>query len=173
VGASSVFAEGGNGSGGGQQNALTLDSSDPIDGQKDVKLPVEIKLMFSKNVVNSTVKDMNIKAFTLSSADGLVIPIEVIMSDDQMEPDKNNVVLLKPLQELQPGTSYKVTIAPEIQSKSGVPLGKEKSLNFITAGSNPSPVETTKDGFPTSSIILGIGAVIVLGIGLALYKKNK
>ena len=173
MGASFVLAEGGSGSGGGKQTPLTLDSSDPIDGQKDVKLPVEIKLKFSKNVVNTTVRDKNIKGFTLSSADGLVIPIEVIMADDQMEPDKNQDVSIKPLQDLKPGTAYKVTIAPEVQSKSGAALGKESVLNFITAGTNPSAVEKTKDGFSYNSILIGIGAFIVLVFGFVYYKRKR
>lgn len=173
MGASSVLAEDGKGSGGGKQNAMTLDSSDPIDGQKDVKLPVEIKLTFSKNVVNMSVRDMNKKAITLSSGDGNVIPIEVSMADDQMEPDKNQEVLIKPSQDLKPGTAYKVTVASEIQSKSGVSLGKETVLNFITAGTNPSPAEKTKDGFSSRAIILGIATVIVLGIGFAFYHRKR
>lgn len=173
MGASSVLAEEGSGSGGGKQTPLTLESSAPIDGQKDVKLPVEIKLKFSKNVVNTAVKDKNIKGFRLSSADGLVIPIEVIMADDQMEPDKNQEVSIKPLQDLKTGTAYKVTIASEVQSKSGAALGKEAVLNFITAGTNPSPVEKTTDGFSYNSILIGIGAVIVLVFGFVYYKRKK
>lgn len=189
---SSVLAEGGNGSGGGQQNPLALVSSDPVDGQKDVKLPVEIKLTFNKNVVNMTVKDTNNKGFTLSSADGQVIPIDVIMADDQMEPEKNQEVRLKPLQDLKSGTAYKVMIAPEVKSKSGVTLGKQTVINFVTAGSNSSsavekpsqvtssqtntgnPVDTDKNnGGWNKGILLGSGVVILILAGVLIYIKRK
>ena len=49
----------GSGTGGGQDNPLDLVSSNPSDGRKDVGLPVEIKLCFSKNVVHMTVRDNN------------------------------------------------------------------------------------------------------------------
>jgi len=41
----------GDGSGGGQGVPLALDSSTPADGQKDVPLTGEIKLVFNKNVI--------------------------------------------------------------------------------------------------------------------------
>ena len=45
------------------------------------------------------------------------------MADDQIERKKRNDVLIKPKQPLQAGTTYRVEIAPELQSKSGVTLG--------------------------------------------------
>jgi len=182
TGSLSVFAGEGNGSGGGKQTPLTLESSNPSDGQKEVKLPVEIKLTFSKNVVNMAVRDNNKKAFKLSSDDGKVIPVEVIMADDQIEPDKNQDVMLKPTQDLKAGTAYQVTIAPQIQSKSGVSLGKEAVLNFTTVGTNPvpttststaGPAEKTKDGLSSKAILFGVGTVIVLVIGFAYYKRKR
>lgn len=176
MGAATVLAGDGNGtgtgSGGGKQNSLTLESSEPADGQKDVNLPAEIRLTFSKNVVNMTVKDMNEKAFTLSSSEGSKIPIEIIMADDQIEPDKNQEVILKPLQDLKPGTAYKVTIAPELKSKSGVSLEKETNVNFVTMGTNPSPVEKTNQGNSSQGILIGIAVILVLVIGFTLYKRK-
>ncbi|AHF08465.1 Ig-like domain-containing protein [Desulfitobacterium metallireducens] len=176
IGASTVIAGDGNGtgtgSGGGNQNPLTLESSEPADGQKDVNLPAEIKLTFSKNVVNMTVKDKNEKAFTLSSSEGSKIPIEVIMADDQIEPEKNQEVILKPLQDLKPGTAYKVTIAPELKSKSGVSLEKETIINFVTMGTNPSPGEKTNQGNSSQGILIGIVVILGLAIGFTLYKRK-
>lgn len=128
----------GSGGGGGQQNPLTLVSSDPVDGQKDVKLPMEIKLTFNKNVVNMTVKDINQKCFTLNSSEGIVVPVEVIMADDQVDPEKNKDILLKPLQDLKLGTTYSIKIAPTLQAKNGTSLGKETLVRFTTAASSQS-----------------------------------
>ncbi len=129
-----VLAGQGDGSGGGKNQPLAMLSSSPADGQKDVALPVEIKMTFSKNVVYMTVRDNNSKCFTMYSQDGKQVPIEVIMADDQIEFDKRRDIVVKPLQELQAGTTYMVKVAPQLESKSGVNLGKETTLSFTTAG---------------------------------------
>lgn len=124
----------GDGSGGGQNNPLTLVSSAPSAGQEDVELPVLIKLSFSKNVINMTVSDNNRKCFSLYSADGVLVPIEVIMADDQIEPEKKRDIAVKPLQDLKPGTSYTLKVSQELRSKSGVCLEKPVSITFVTKG---------------------------------------
>lgn len=138
-----ALAGDGNGSGGGQQNPLTLVSSDPVDGQKEVKLPIEIKLTFNKNVVNMTVKDTNQKCFTLNSSEGFVVPVDVIMADDQVDPEKNNEIRLKPLQDLKLGTTYSIKIAPTLRAKNGTSLGKETLVQFTTAASS-QPINDKK-----------------------------
>lgn len=132
----------GDGSGGGQGNPLILVSSNPADGQKDVELPVLINLSFSKNVINMTVSDNNRKCFSLYSADGLLVPVEVIMADDQIEPEKKRDISVKPLHDLKPGTSYKLKISQELRSKSGVCLEKPVSITFVTKG-RPSSEESS------------------------------
>jgi methionine-rich copper-binding protein CopC len=129
-----ILAGQGDGSGGGKNQPLALVSSIPADGQKDVALPGEIKMTFSKNVVYMTVRDNNSKCFTMYSQDGKQVPIEVIMADDQIEFDKRRDIVVKPLQELQTGITYTVKVAPQLESKSGVNLGKEATLSFTTAG---------------------------------------
>jgi len=131
-----IMAGQGDGSGGGKNQPLALVSSIPADGQKDVALPVEIKMTFSKNVVYMTVRDNNSKCFTMYSKDGKQVPIEVIMADDQIEFDKRRDIVVKPLQELQAGITYTVKVAPQLESKSGVNLGKETTLSFTTAGAS-------------------------------------
>lgn len=121
-------------SGGGKNNPLSMESSSPADGQKNVALPVEIKCSFSKNVVNMTVSDNNKKCFALYSADGKKVPVEVVMADDQVDPENRRNIVLRPLQGLEPGTTYTVKVAPELQSKSGVNLGEEVVITFTTAG---------------------------------------
>jgi methionine-rich copper-binding protein CopC len=139
----------GDGSGGGRKQPLVLVSSSPTDGQKDVALPAEIKMTFSKNVAYMTVRDNNSKCFAMYSQEGKEIPIEVMIADDQIEFDKRRDIVVKPLQELQAGVTYIVKVAPQLESKSGVNLGKETTLSFTTVGvAKPvvnSATSTSKD----------------------------
>lgn len=145
-----VLAGQGDGSGGGKNQPLALVSSSPAAGQKDVALSAEIKLTFSKNVVYMTIRDSNRKCFTLSQ-DGKDVPIEVIMADDQIEFDKRNDVVIKPLQELQAGTTYTVKVAPQLESKSGVNLGEELKLSFTTAGVETAAPKAETAGSTTNN----------------------
>lgn len=135
----------GDGSGGGKDQPLSLSSSIPADGQRDVSLTTEIVLSFSKNVVYMTVCENNKKCLALYAADGNKIPVEVIMADDQIEPEKRRDLQLKPLQSLKPATSYTIKISPELQSKSGVTVGQEITVSFTTAGAAPDNVGDSKD----------------------------
>lgn len=128
----------GDGSGGGQNNPLVVDSSTPTNGATGVINLEYIKIVFSKNVVYMTVRDNNMKCFSLWSGDKK-IPAEIIMADDQIEREKRNDVLVKPLQPLQAGATYRVEIAPEVQSKSGVYLGHKESISFTMADKSHTP----------------------------------
>jgi len=133
----------GDGSGGGQSVPLSLDASSPADGQKDVPLSGEIKLVFNKNVINLTIRDNNKNCFDFSTANGTKVPIEVIMADDQLYPEEKRNITVKPLQKLQPGTAYVVKISPKLQAKNGTSLGHEVTVNFVTIGAASQPVEST------------------------------
>jgi LPXTG-motif cell wall-anchored protein len=128
-----VFAGEGDGSGGGQGEPLRMDSSSPYNGQKDVPLPLVISMTFNKNVVNMTVSDNNLKCFSLYAADGSAIPIDVIMADDQIEPEKKRNIVLKPLQDLKHNTAYTVKVSSALKSKSGNIMGGDLTITFITA----------------------------------------
>lgn len=130
-----VLAEGGNGdgSGGGKSVPLGLASSSPADGASNVAANTQIKLTFNKNVVNMSVKDNNVKCFALYN-NGQQVPINVIMADDQIQPEYRREVTIAPQQSLQPGSSYTLKISPELQAKSGAVLGQEAKVSFTTAG---------------------------------------
>jgi methionine-rich copper-binding protein CopC len=51
-------------------DGISLSASTPQSGQKNVKLPVIIKLSFSENVTNMKVKEDNAKCFALVDAAG-------------------------------------------------------------------------------------------------------
>jgi hypothetical protein len=126
---------GGDGGGnGGGSGGLNLVSSFPQNNDKDVTLPVEIKLEFSKNVVNMSVKENNLKCFSLSNSEGKSVPIEVQMPDDQMEPDRKREIIVVPKEELDQGSSYTLKINAALISKSGVNLGKDIEITFLTQG---------------------------------------
>lgn len=133
------------GSGGGQNNPLTIVNCVPADGATGVTGLQYIKIAFSKNVAYMTVRDSNMKCFSLWS-DGEMIPSEIIIADDQIEREKRSDVLIKPLQPLKAGATIQVEIAPEFQSKSGVTLGKKAIITFTMAAegkalTNVSPEE--------------------------------
>ena len=133
----------GDGSGGGKNIPLGLDSSSPADGQKDVSLTGDIKLTFNKNVIYLLIRDANKTCFSLLTADGSKVPIEVIMADDQTPEgfEQRRDISIRPLQKLQPGTSYAVKVSPELQAKNGMSLGHEVTVNFVTAGTVAKPAE--------------------------------
>lgn len=140
----------GDGSGGGQNNPLDLVSSVPANGATGVENLESIKLTFSKNVVYMTVRDNNQQCFSLWTGTER-IPAEIILADDQIERDKRHDVIVKPLQPLEPGTTYRVEVAPSLESKSGVTLGTKKIISFTMAGSKLVPVPD--EGQEAASVI--------------------
>lgn len=145
----------GDGSGGGQGQPLELVSSSPADGQSDVVLSAEIKLTFNKNVVYMTVRDRNSKCLALYSQDGIEVPVDVVMADDQVESEKKRDIIIKPRQELQAGTKYTVKVAPQLEAKSGASLGKEVKISFTTEEAEFPTAETASSTSEDSSSMVG------------------
>ena len=144
----------GDGSGGGSTVLLGLASSTPANGQTGVELQPLLKLTFNKNVINLAIRDANKKCFTLVTSAGSVVPIEVIMADDQLYPEEKRNISIKPLQALQPGTAYTLKISPELTAKNGTSLGHVVTLNFVTEGTAtaaPTAPETQPDDSATAS----------------------
>ena len=139
-----ALAEGGDGSGGGSGNPLTLDWSTVPDGSTDVPTDVTITLTFTKNVVNFTVRDNNMGCFTLVDSGGSRVPVAVIMGDDQVDPDVKRIISISP-DTLSPGETYTLIISGGLQAKNGTYLGSDIALTFTTAGAEetPPPAEET------------------------------
>lgn len=123
----------GDGSGGGKGQPLAIVSSIPANGATGVSSQEPITVTFSKNVVYMTVREKNQKCFSLWRGQESV-PAEIILADDQVEFEKRRDVVVKPQQPLQPGTTYRLEIAPQLESKSGVTLGEKTTISFTTAG---------------------------------------
>ncbi|MGI5921585.1 MAG: Ig-like domain-containing protein [Syntrophomonadaceae bacterium] len=139
-----VLAGEGDGSGGGQGVPLTLVSSSPANGQKNVAVTTDISLTFNKNVVNLAVKDNNMSCFSLF-ANGANIPIKVNMPDDQVDVEHKRNVYIDPVQDLQPGTEYQLIISGQLKAKSGVTLGSPVTITFSTAGGAAHQPANTQD----------------------------
>lgn len=88
-----------------------------------------ITLVFSKNVVNSKVAESNMALFHVLDSNQNEVTIEVIMADDQVEPDKKNDVVIQFPQGLADGT-YTLTAQKGITSKSGDVMDKDYTLTF-------------------------------------------
>lgn len=139
-----VWAAGGDGSGGGSNEPLLLESSSIADGTQGVAITTsKISLTFSKNVVNSTVKDNNAGCFSITR-DDTAVPFTVEMADDQLYPESKNDIVLVFTESLEPSSTYVITVAPELQSKSGVSLGEEVKISFATTeGTAAAPAANT------------------------------
>ncbi|MCM3763671.1 Ig-like domain-containing protein [Neobacillus niacini] len=133
----------GDGTGGGKSEPLSLVSSSIQNGATGVPLKPEIKLTFSKNIVNMTVSDNNRKCFSLLSETGAATPIKVIFVDDQINPEGRDDAVIVPNDNLSPGTTYTLVISSALKSKSGATTGKETKITFTTEGSKPAAANTT------------------------------
>lgn len=135
-----ALAEGGEG--GGKSEPLTIASSSIAEGATGVSLNPEIKLTFTKNIVNMKVIDNNRNCFSFIEANGTAVPFDLILADDQIEFEKRNDALIIPKSELKPGTSYSVKISSNLKSKSGVTTGKEIVLTFSTKEAEKPTINT-------------------------------
>ncbi|MFO1446098.1 Ig-like domain-containing protein [Bacillus sp. Bva_UNVM-123] len=130
-------AEGG--TGGGKNEPLTLSSSSISDGATGVSLKPEIVLTFSKNIVNMKVVENNKKCFSLQTEDGVKVPINLFLADDQIEFEKRNDAIITPVDNLTQGTTYFIVVSGSLTSKSGISTGKETRISFTTKGEKPEP----------------------------------
>lgn len=140
-----VLAENtGDGSGGGQDIPLDMVSSSPADGQEDIPINGDITVSFNKNVIYLLIRDANKTCFSLLTADGTKVPVDIIMADDQTPEgfEQRRDVIIRPLHELKPGTAYIVKISPELQAKNGMSLGHEDIIHFVTDGNVYQPADT-------------------------------
>jgi methionine-rich copper-binding protein CopC len=161
---------GGGGTGGGKDEPLDLESSNPVDGATNVSRAVQIKLTFNKNVVHSSVRDANAQKFSLLDANGSQVAIDVIMADDEQEPEKRNDVILKPKKTLEPDAVYKVVIAAGLQSKSLAVLAGDIEFTFTTAAVAAMPRTSS---YPDLTLAVLMGGALITGLGIQLVRKKR
>ncbi|KNZ40396.1 Ig-like domain-containing protein [Acetobacterium bakii] len=157
----------GDGSGGGKEEPLALVSADPAVATEDILVGSTFTLEFNKNIAYVAVRDNNLKAFTLWEGDTLV-PVDVTMADDQLEPDLRDFVLIVPKEDLKAGTAYTLKVDNTLVAKSGAVLTEPMELTYTTVTPNASI-------FTTTNIILMIGAgiVVVAVIAVVVMKRKK
>lgn len=139
---------------------LFLDTSTPEDGATDIPLEQEIKLVFSKNVVNLSVKDNNMNCFTMEDSDGNDVPIYIEMGDDQIHPDQKRDVVINPVEGLKENLTYTIRISPDMLAKNGNNLGEEVTVTFSTISTH-AVVNTAEIATWAIIIVLVITVFIV------------
>jgi hypothetical protein len=182
-----VFADngggGGGGTGGGSEDPLALVSATPADGAVNVMQPLEIKLVFNKNVAHMSVRDANAEKFSLSAPNGVLVPLIVQIADDQIEPEKRDEVILIPKEQLASDTIYTIIISAGLESKSNTVLAQDIKLTFRTAAA-PAPVSTsdtaaaqselpqTSSAIPLPVVVTGL-VLVLAGIAVMLMSANR
>ena len=111
---------------------LNLKASNPADNSTDVALDAILSLEFSNNVVNFSVSEANRECFALRTAEGSSVPIEIIMPDDQIEPEKKRNISIQPVSPFLQNTKYELIISGSLQAKNGKTLGDDRILRFST-----------------------------------------
>lgn len=146
--ASTAFAEGGDKSsspGIPGQKPLSFASISLVEGGQvqdaaDVPTQPKFKLEFDKNVVNSTIWEINRNCFSLVSQNNENVPVSVTKVDDTIDFSQRNYIFVQPASTLSPGTSYTLIIAPALKAKNGVSTlggttsGQGLSISFKTQG---------------------------------------
>lgn len=127
------------------QKPLSFTSISLMDGGKvqdadDVPIEPEFKLQFDKNVVNSTIWEINRNCFSLFTESGENLPVRVNKIDDSIDFTQRHIIFVKPAEPLSPGTSYSLKISPDLKAKNGVSVlggttaGQGVTISFKTAG---------------------------------------
>lgn len=156
-------------------NPLTILSSVPLDHSTNVELGTDITVEFSNNVVNMSVKDTNMSAFSLKDGNGNDVDFEVIMADDQIDREKRAFITIHPVSPLSERTEYILTISGDLTSKNGNSLGTDQTIQFTTLGVAVSDSEAASVSEETQSSTGLIVVVIIALIFATLYlmRRNK
>lgn len=137
--ASPAFAEGGDGTGGGNgQNRdipLTLKSASIADGAEDVAVNETIQLNFNKNICNVTVLANNKKCFHLTDEDGNAVSIRLIFPDNQVQKDYRREVFIQPAADLEKNSKYRVSVDSTVKAKNGMTIDNAHTFTFTTGSS--------------------------------------
>nr|WP_236614553.1 Ig-like domain-containing protein [Sporomusa ovata] len=145
-----VYAEGGQSSSPGIAGqkplgfvSISLEGGGEVSNAVNVPTQPKFNIVFDKNVVNSTIWDNNRQCFGLISADNKNIPVVVSKIDDTVDFNHRQNIYVQPVNPLSPGTSYTLTISPDLQAKNGKSTlagttgGQGITISFKTAGQAP------------------------------------
>lgn len=143
-----------------EKEPLLLEESSIADSQKDVPLDAGIVLNFSNNVVNASVRENNAACFKLVSG-GKETAIDVVMADDQVQPEGKRTITIQPREPLQKGRQYKLTISKELTAKNGNSLGEDITITFTT------------EGYVAYGWYAALGAAVILIIAVIMIARAK
>jgi len=153
-----VYAEGGQSSSSGTSGqkplgfvSISLEGGGEVYNATNVPTQPKFNIIFDKNVVNSTIWDNNRQCFGLISADNKNIPVVVSKIDDTVDFNHRQNIYVQPINPLSPGTSYMLTISPDLQAKNGKSTlagttgGQGITISFKTAGqASLAPVQAVQ-----------------------------
>lgn len=134
---------------------VLMDGTQVKDAQ-NIPVKAKFKLHFDKNVVNSTIWEINRNAFTLTSQAGVKVPISVTKVDDTVDFSQRQDIFVETAEAMKEGTTYILKVGPELKAKNGVSVlggttdGKGVTIVFKTQGTaQTTPVQPSKSNQST------------------------
>jgi len=127
-----------------KKSSFALVSSSVEDGAEDVSCQPVVELTFNKNVINMSVAEQNMTCFTLLDAEENPVEIELIMADDQIEPEKKRIISVSPVAPLNPHASYTLLISEKLTAKNGNSLDEDISIAFTTGDADDENADGEK-----------------------------
>lgn len=112
---------------------VMLGSSVPADGAIDVAVDGEFILTFTSNVINMKVSENNKSCFTLFDENSMLVDIDVLMADDQIEPEFKRIIRVKANENLKKDSAYSIVISGKLKAKNGSEMGQDMIVSFRTA----------------------------------------
>lgn len=112
---------------------VMLGSSEPADGATAVAVDTEFILTFTSNVINMKVSDNNKSCFKLLDENGEQVDMEVLMADDQIEPEFKRIIRIKADENLNKDSAYSIVISGKLKAKNGSEMGNDITVSFRTA----------------------------------------
>ncbi|MFX4262145.1 fibronectin type III domain-containing protein [Pelotomaculum propionicicum] len=132
----------------------TSTTGESVVDSNNVPLSPTIKLVFDKNVVNDAIWSNNQQCVTLQTGSGSNVPINVFRISDLVNFSERNHFFISPLNNLTPGTAYKIIVSSSFKAKTGVELGYNLEVNFTTAG---EAADTSAPTWPAGSSLTASG----------------
>jgi hypothetical protein len=143
------------------QSLLTITETIPVDGAKNIPVDQVIKLSFSNNVINSSIRENNMACFKLVDSDDNDVTIEVFMDDDQIHPDQKRIIKITPTEGFAENMTYTLKINGDMSGKNGNTLGDELTVSFST-------VSTGID-----SNVITIAAIFIIALVVVFIRRSK
>ncbi|WP_423801900.1 hypothetical protein [Neobacillus sp. SAB-20_R2A] len=177
---SAAFAAGGGGGGtgsGGGTDPVTFEGAylttitenvsttgKSVNGYQYVGPNDMIKLVFNKNVVNSTVWDINQNAITMEDTDKNQVAINVDRIPDEganSNPNEKRNIFISPKAPLTLGKTYTITIKSTLTANNTSTLGQKQTVTFTVKTDVTAPVLTVTE--PADLTLTNQSKILVSG----------